>query len=154
MAEKMTIEKAAELLGQGFHCSQVVMWHTAEALGMDKAQALKISAGLGGGCFHGDVCGTVSAAILSIGLAYGYSEPYAAAQNAAMVEKINEFEKRFAEKNGSIVCRELLGGKSFSNPDDAAEIMGGGLTGILKNCPTYCADACEILDDILKEHMK
>ena len=40
MAEKMTVEKAAEILGQGFHCSQCVMWHTAEALGMDKKQAL------------------------------------------------------------------------------------------------------------------
>ena len=71
MAEKMTVEKAAEILGQGFHCSQCVMWHTAEALGMDKKQALKMTGGLGGGCFHGDVCGAVSAgAGAGAGIAY------------------------------------------------------------------------------------
>ena len=71
MAEKMTVEKAAEILGQGFHCSQCVMWHTAEALGMDKKQALKMTGGLGGGCFHGDVCvrsvdKTVNLAVLEL----------------------------------------------------------------------------------------
>ncbi len=154
MAEKMTLEKATELLSQGFHCSQVVMWHTAEALGLDKAQALKLSAGLGGGCFHGDVCGTVSAAVVSLGLAYGFNEPYSAAQNAILVQKVQEFEKRFTEKNGSIVCKDLLGGKSFAIPEESAEIMAGGLAGILKNCPAYCVAACDILDDMLKEQLK
>lgn len=150
MAEKMTVEKAAELLGQGFHCSQVVVWHTAEDLGLDKKQALKLAGGLGGGCFHGDVCGVVTGAIVSLGLKYGYCEANSAEQNAILVGKVQEFEKRFAEKHGSIVCRELLGGYSFAVPEQAQAIMGGGLGGILKNCPTYCADACEILDDMLK----
>ena len=36
MAEKMTVEKAGEILGKGFHCSQCVMWHAADKLGLDK----------------------------------------------------------------------------------------------------------------------
>ena len=151
MKEKMTVEKAAELLGQGFHCSQVVMWHTADFLGLDKKQALKFSGGLGGGCFHGDVCGVVSAAVVSLSMKYGYNEPYSTEQNAIMVDKIHEFEKRFTQKHGTLLCRELLGGYSFSVPEQAEQIMAGGLTGIIKNCPVFCADACDILDDMFAE---
>ena len=32
--------------------------------------------------------------------------------------------------------------------------MAGGATGILKNCPTYCTDVCDILDDMLKDVVK
>ena len=151
MAEKMTVEKAAGILGQGFHCSQCVMWHTAEALGMDKKQALKMTGGLGGGCFHGDVCGAVSAGVASLGLKYGYCEPNSAEQNAILISKVNELEARFIEKNGSIVCKELLGGLSFAVPEEAAKIMENGLAGVIKNCPKYCADVCEILDDMIDE---
>lgn len=150
MAEKMTVEKAAELLGKGFHCSQVIMWHIAEDLGLDKKQALKMVGGLGGGCFHGDVCGVVSASILALGLKYGYCEANSAEQNAILVDKVHEFEKRFIDKRGSIICKTLLGGYDFSIPKEAETIMAGGLQGIIKNCPAYCAEACEILDDMLK----
>ena len=34
MAEKMTPERASEILGQGFHCSQCVMGHAAEVMGL------------------------------------------------------------------------------------------------------------------------
>ena len=154
MAEKMTVEKAAEILGQGFHCSQCVMSHAADLGLIDRDLALRASAGLGGGCFHGDVCGTVSGAVMALSLVYGFDKPYAAEQNAILVEKVNEFEKRFIEKNGSIVCKDLLGGYSFAIPEESEKIMGGGLTGILKNCPGYCATACEILDDIVKDDLK
>ena len=147
--EKMTVEKAAEFLGQGFHCSQCVIGYGADKLGLDKDLMLQVSGGLGGGCFHGDVCGAVSGAIMAISAKYGYQTPEGAkANNAKMVEKLQEFETKFKERYGTIVCRELLGGYSFSNPEHAQKIMTEGLT---KNCPGYCAGACEILDEILKD---
>ena len=47
--EKMTVEKAAEFLGQGFHCSQCVIGYGADKLGLDKDLMLQVSGGLGGG---------------------------------------------------------------------------------------------------------
>ena len=146
MAEKMTFEKAKDILfNQKFHCSQCVMYHTAEDYGLDRDLALRLSAGLGGGCFHGDVCGTVSAAVLTLGLVYGFDKPNSTEENALMVEKLQEFENRFIEKNGSIVCRELLGG-SFTDPEIAKSMAC--------KCPQFCVDACDILDDMLKDVKK
>ena len=155
MAEKMTVEKARDfMMGQGFHCSQCVLSHTAEMVGLDRDLALKLSAGLGGGCFHGDTCGAISAAVITLDMVYGFNKPNSGEQNAKMVEKIAEFEKRFIEKHGSLLCRELLGGHDFSKPGEPEVIMAGGATGILKNCPTYCTTVCDILDDMLKDVKK
>lgn len=151
MAEQMTFEKAQEILGQGFHCSQCVMMHVAERLGMDENQALKLSAGLGGGCFHGEICGAVSGGVLALGLVYGFDQPEARKENELMVEKIHEFEDRFKELHETVVCRELLGGWDFGKPDEAAKIMGENL---VRNCPEYCADVCDILDDMLQDYLK
>ncbi|MBE6117439.1 MAG: C_GCAxxG_C_C family protein [Solobacterium sp.] len=147
MAEKMTVERAKEVLaGQGFHCSQAVVMHACEVLGLDKDLLLKVSGGLGGGCFHGDICGCVSGAIMAIGAVYGYNQPYSAEQNAILVAKLTEFEKKFEAKHGSLICKDLLGGYSFAVPEEAKKIMTEGLT---KNCPALVASACEILDEII-----
>ena len=149
MEEKMTVEKAAEILGQGFHCSQCVLWHGADKLGLDKPTMLQISGGLGGGCFYGETCGAVSGAIMTISAKYGYHTPEGAvANNPKLVEKTQAFNQKFKERYGSIVCKDLLNGKSFADPDEMNEIMSKGLT---CNCPGFCAGDCEILDEILED---
>lgn len=150
MSEKMTIEKASELLGKGYHCSSCVLWHTAEKLGIDKNLALKFSGGLGGGCFHGGTCGAITGGVISIGLVHGYDEESEniPEQNAKLVEKVHELENRFIAINGSIECKELLNDMSFAVPEQAEIIKTQGLT---KNCPKFCVDVCEILDEILDE---
>ena len=148
MAEKMTKERASELMTQGFHCSQVVFEHAARLKGMDPMEARRISAGLGGGAFHGEMCGTVSGAVLGIGLFYGYDKPNAEAENELMIAKIREFHEKFIAKHGSIVCRELLlHGFDFANPtEDYPEDT-------FDNCSTYCADACAILEEVVAERL-
>lgn len=146
MEKKMTIEKATEMLDHGFHCSQCVFSHAADLFDLDPSMALKMSGGLGAGCFHGEICGTVTAAILTLGLAYGYDQPDSSEQNEILVEKLQRFKERFTEKHGSLLCRDLLGGYSFAIPEDEEKIDAEDLT---KDCPRLCASACEILDDIL-----
>ena len=149
MAEKMTAERAFELTsGQGFHCSQVVVMHGCEVLGMDKDLLLKDSGGFGGGCFHGDICGAVTGALMMLGAVYGYNQPGQKEQNAILVGKIREFEKRFEEKYGALTCTALLGGYNITIPEQAKIIMEQGLN---KNCPAMIAGACDILDDMLAE---
>ncbi len=149
MAEKMTVEKATDILQkQGFHCSQCVLWHSAETLGLDKDLAVKMSGGLGGGCFAGGTCGAVTGAVITLGLKYGFNTPGAAAENAALIDKVHEFEERYIAKYGSIECKEQLGGMSFAVPEEAARIM---TEGFVAECPARCAYACEILDDMIEE---
>ena len=38
------------MMGDGYHCSQTVITHIAEVLGLDRDLLVKITAGLGGGC--------------------------------------------------------------------------------------------------------
>ena len=149
MGKKKMTQALAEsiMLEQGFHCSQCVMFHTAEPLGLNKDQALKMSGGLGGGCFRGGTCGAVAAGVLSLGLIHGYCKPGAADQNAILISKVRELEDRFIAKYGSIECKELMGGLSFENPDEGAKIMAGPV----RTCPAKCVTVCEILDDMLEE---
>lgn len=118
MAEKMTEALANEMMDQGYHCSQVVLMHAAEVLGRDKDDALRISSGLGGGLFHGEVCGTVSAAAVAISMKYGFHEPNPGEIDDLLKAKVHEFEDRFIERFGSLRCKELLGGYDCLLPED------------------------------------
>ena len=144
MAEKLTMERAKEILiDKHMGCSQCVMIHASRDLGlMDEKLALQASGGLAGGCFHGEVCGAVAGAVMALGLAFPYDTPNDNDQKAKMVGKVNEFHKKFIEKHGSIVCREILGG-DFTKPEM--------LPAMRDKCPVFCVDACEILDGILAE---
>lgn len=94
MAEKMTPERASEILGQGFHCSQCVMGHAAEVMGLDVDEARKRTAALGGGMFWGEMCGAVLGAGVALGEAYGFDQ-------ANPGEKIRSCRRRSA--NSSVV---------------------------------------------------
>ena len=64
----------------------------------------------GGGIGHmGETCGAVTGVIMVIGLKYGKTR----AEDEQIEEKayslIQEFVEKFNSRNGSIICRELLG---------------------------------------------
>ena len=69
MENTMTEARADALMEDGFHCSQCVFPYAAFRLGMDRDEALRLSAGLGGGCFHGDSCGAVTGAAMALSIA-------------------------------------------------------------------------------------
>ena len=53
MEKTMTEARADALMEDGFHCSQCVFPYAAFRLGMDRDEALRLSAGLGHHVFHG-----------------------------------------------------------------------------------------------------
>jgi C_GCAxxG_C_C family probable redox protein len=70
----------------------------------------RIGAGLGGGLGRqGEVCGACAAGVLALGLLYGSDRPDDAEAKAAVQLKTAEFVQRFADLNGGIRCRELIG---------------------------------------------
>ena len=85
MENTMTEARADALMEDGFHCSQCVFPYAAFRLGMDRDEALRLSAGLGGGCFHGDSCGAVTGAAMALSIVFGFDRPNAE-EAAACVE--------------------------------------------------------------------
>lgn len=108
-------DKAKQNFLNGFNCAQSVFCAFVEELsedvcGMNLETAQKLSSSFGGGMGRlREVCGAVSGMFMTAGILAGYtsaSEPDAKAKHYALIQ---ELAKKFAEKNGSIVCRELLG---------------------------------------------
>lgn len=148
MAEKMTVERAQEILGQGFHCSQCVMGHAAEVMGLDVDAARKRTAALGGGMFWGEMCGAVLGAGVALGEAYGFDQANPGEKDQVMQAKVREFQERFVERYGTVRCKMLLGGFDLSKPEAASPC---DCEDPFAHCGEYCAAACEILDDLLPQ---
>ena len=102
-------EAAFAHFDSGFNCAQSVLAVFCEKYGVDKDIAFKACSGLGAGFRLGEVCGAVSGAVLVIGLKYGQNTPGDKISKDNCNAKVIEFMEKFKNKNGSIVCREILG---------------------------------------------
>ena len=144
MSEKS--EKAKELFKSGYNCSQAVLGVFCEELGLDFETAVKISSSFGGGMGRmREVCGTVSGMFMAAGLAFSTPDNDKAKQYAI----VQELAKRFKEKNGSIVCRELLQGIESSTspvPSERTETYYKK-----RPCIELVGDSVEIFEQFLKE---
>lgn len=112
-------EKAKELFKQGYNCSQAVIGAFCEELGLDFKTAMKLSSSFGGGMGRmREVCGAVTGIFMAAGLAFGPESNSDPTAKGEQYKKIQELAKRFRDKNGSIICRELLEGIETSvSPD-------------------------------------
>lgn len=145
-------EKAYQLLDQQYHCSQALFGAFADDLGLDLKTAFKISTCFGGGMRQGGTCGCITAAMLVLGMALGFYDPQDKEQEIYGNKKTDEFIQRFTAKmNGATNCRDILG-KDISKPNEMAIIRKEGL--ILKKCPQALNISIEILEDMLKEHLR
>jgi C_GCAxxG_C_C family probable redox protein len=144
-------EKAKEFFNQGFNCSQSVALAFAAELNLPQEVILKLSASFGGGMGGlREVCGAVSGMFIVAGFLYGYDDPGAREGKAAHYARIQELAKAFEEKNGSIVCRELLGlsvKREEPTPKErTAEYYKK------RPCKELVGDAAEILEKYIAEH--
>ena len=145
-------EKAEQLLQQQYHCSQALFGAFAEEVGLDLKTAFKISTCFGGGMRQGGMCGCITAAMLVLGMAIGFYDSQDKELELYVNKKTDEFIKRFtARMNGDINCRDILG-RDISEPAGMASIRKEGL--ILKKCPRALDASIDILEDMLKEHLK
>ena len=127
---------------KGYNCAQVILSYYVKDLGLDEKTALKIASGLGAGMFEGDSCGTVVGAIMVIGLKYGFSKD----EKNVLVDKIIKFRKKFNEKFGSCMCKELLG-YDISIPEEMDKLQKSNK--IVELCPSLVKESINILKDIL-----
>ena len=140
------------------NCSQAVLLAFVDELGESKTgisheTALKLSSSFGGGMGRlREVCGAVSGMFMVAGLLKGYdldSEPEAKAKHYELIQTL---AKRFVEKNGSIVCRTLLGldnGKKGFNPDNPVPEARTEVYYKKRPCAELVADAAGIAAELL-----
>lgn len=142
-------EKALSLFSNNFNCSQAVFTAFASDFGIDEKTALMLGTSFGGGARNGEICGAVSGALLVLGLKYGHYDAEDNEQKSRAYEIAVDYTKRFKEKNGSIVCRDLLG-YDLTVPEDKVFIKEKNLFRTV--CPEMVKSAVLILEEILNEY--
>lgn len=145
-------EKAIELFKSGYNCSQSVLGVFCEQFGLDFETAMKISSSFGGGMGRmREVCGAVSGMFMVAGLAFSNSSS-SVENKKQQYEIVQNLANKFKEKNGSIICRELLAGieKSVSPiPSDRTKEYYKK-----RPCVELVEDAVEIAEDFIKTKRK
>ena len=138
-------EQAVKTFTGGFNCSQSVLSVFSDKLCLDKDVSLKIAASFGGGMRKGEVCGAVSGALMVIGLKYGHSIEGDTDTKNAVYAMTEEFIEKFEARNGSIICRKLLG-YNISIEQEYTIMKEKGLFKSI--CPRFVTDAVEILEEM------
>ena len=100
---------AKELFKNGYNCSQSVFAAFCDETDLKFEDALKIASSFGGGMGRlREVCGAVSGMFMVVGMKYGYTDPTDKSKKSEHYKLIQSLAKRFEERNGSIICRDLL----------------------------------------------
>ncbi len=140
-------DDAAACFGRGFNCAQAVLSSCCEPYGMNKEEALKVSCAFGAGMGRlGGTCGAVTGAFMAIGLKYGKYLEGDEAPKEKTYALTQEFARRFRERNGSTVCRELLG-LDIGTPGGAKTFKEKGYHA--SRCTKYVRDAAKIVAEML-----
>lgn len=143
-------EYAEKLFRDGYNCSQAVLLAFSDVTGLDDETAAKLALSFGGGFGRmREICGAVSGAGMVLGLVCGFSEPNNHEQKSKQYKRVQEFSRQFREKNGSIICRELLKGTGSENgltPEKRTESYYKK-----RPCPKIVRTSAEILEKMLAD---
>ena len=142
-------KKAKENFMSGYNCTQSVLLAFEDYIqekGLDVRTVLRMASPMGGGISRlREVCGTVSALCLLIGLTDGYDIPDDG-KKKELYNKVQKLVLEFQEYNGAIVCRELLGlSQKHDEPTPS------------KRTKEYyakrpCADLCAVAAAVFEKH--
>ncbi len=139
-------EQAVHCFNEGYNCAQAVIGVFCQELGMDKDTAMKLATGLGAGVCAGEVCGAVTGAAIVIGLKYGHGMDLDEEAKQKTKKLIKKFQQKFADENGTIVCRDIL----TYDPSVEKELEIIKKENLFETiCPDMVQSAVEILDEII-----
>ena len=143
-------ERAYGLFLEGYNCAQAVFCAFGDVTGLPTDAAARLACSFGGGMGRlREVCGAVSGALLTLGYVLGYADPKDFAAKKAHYALVQEFARRFTEKNGSIVCRELLRGVEVSTGSTPEQRTPEFYK--KRPCPELIRQAAEITQQMLAE---
>jgi C_GCAxxG_C_C family probable redox protein len=140
-------ENAVLAFRTGLNCSQAILSTYSGLLGLETGAALRIAGGFGAGMARmQETCGAVTGAVMVIGLKMIDKNTGPDGLRGKVYDTIQDFFKRFREKNRTTECLELLdcdlrtaeGRKTFSDRN---------LSGTV--CEKCVRDAAELLESML-----
>ena len=138
-------DKGREYFKSGLNCAQATLVALADLSGLDEETAKKVASGFGGGIGRmREVCGTVSGAVMAMGMILGDK-----IGKAELYAKIQQFADKFRSENGSIICRELLG---LNKGEDACGAPSPRTEQYYKKRP--CAELVKYAVELLEESLK
>ena len=140
------VQTAVACFKEGFSCSQAVISTYGPELGLERDTALRLGSAFGAGMGRmGGTCGAVTGALMALGLRSGSID----AKNLAAKEKtyapVREFARRFQTRNGSLICKELLG-CDLGTAEGLIQFKGRNL--LDTHCARFVQSAAEILEEL------
>ena len=150
MENRSRKETAIALFEEGYNCCQSVVLAYADLLAPDRQDLARLASSFGGGVGRlREICGAVSGMAEVLGLLYGYSGPETGAVKTEHYSLIQNAAKSFEERNGSLVCRELL--SLAKKHDDPVPEPRTPAYYHNRACSAFVGDAAEILDHLIAE---
>jgi len=86
-----------------------------------------------------------------LGLKYGNDDIHDEEARERIYGLVREFARRFENRNGSIICRELLGCDIIKPEGVAATKENGLFTSV---CPKMVGNAVEILEEMMNKWLR
>lgn len=149
--ESSYAKKAMDLFKEGYNCAQSVFLAFEDQYDMDRSTALKLSSSFGGGMARlREVCGAVSGMFMVAGILYGYDGAKDYEGKKQHYERIQQLAKEYELRNGSIICRDLLGlgkGKDIPVPEKRTENYYKK-----RPCPELIGVAAAIMEQYILEN--
>lgn len=144
--DNLTEKDVLKMFGEGYDCSQIVLRQFCKELHLTEEEALKIAACFGGGMWHGETCGCVVGSLIALGMKYATVKPNDKEGKDKLLAIKSKFENEFIKKNGSCLCKEILG-YDLSKEDEMAKIMEERL--LETKCPQVVTGTCKILKKMI-----
>lgn len=109
MTKEERIKKAEDLFMQGYNCAQSVTAAFADIYGYTEEQALKLSAGFGGGIGRMRLtCGAACGMFILAGMDCGSSDINDREGKSANYKVVQDLADAFKKEFGTLECVELL----------------------------------------------
>ena len=145
---KSRVDYAACLFKSGYNCAQSVFAAYADLFGMERQTALRMSSAMGGGIGRmREICGAVSAMALLAGLKEGNDDPENEEAKAHIYALVRDMSAKFKEKEGTLICRELLGIDGME--ESAKPTVRTPEFYATRPCARLIAEAAEIIEEVL-----
>lgn len=102
----------------GYNCAQAVACSFADELGIKEETLYKLAEGFGGGMATGqNGCGALMGACIVLGLSNSDGDiNHPGTTKPSTMEKSSELTKRFKDKAGAIICKEIKDASKLSCP--------------------------------------
>jgi len=140
-------DQAVESFAGGLSCPQAILSTYGPELGLDRETAIRLAEGFAGGIAGtGRTCGAVTGAFMVLGLKHGRTEDSDLDAKAKTTKLVRKFISQFESKNGSIVCRDLIGCE-IDTPEKVKDAKEKLLFATI--CQGVIRDAAEILEELL-----